>query len=320
LTDFKRLTKEECANLLLSAKSPTVVMHVRPDGDTVGTAIALIRTFEALGKEATYLCKDKIPERLRFILGDARQNEAPTGDIITVDVASPSQAGGLLDRLTAPLFAIDHHAVNTPFAPNYTVEGASSAAEALMDVLEVLEKRGLLKITPYIAEPLYTAISSDTGCFCFSNTTEKTHMRAARLLSFGIDAATINRLLFSSKSEGQIKAEGLVASKLKSLQDGKIRYVTVSRREREALGIPFEEFETAIDVVRSVKGTVIAIAVKETDEGAFKASLRSTSPNVAEIAAQFGGGGHALAAGCTLSGESIEGATAALLQKLTNMK
>ena len=146
MTDYKHLTKEECADLLLSAKSPTVLMHVRPDGDTVGTAIALVRVFEALGKKAAFLCKDKIPERLEFILGKAEQNGAPTGDIITVDVASPSQAGGLLEKLPAPLFSIDHHAVNTPFAPNYTVEGASSAAEALMDVLEVLEDRGLLKI------------------------------------------------------------------------------------------------------------------------------------------------------------------------------
>jgi phosphoesterase RecJ-like protein len=185
----------------------------------------------------------------------------------------------------------------------------------LLGVAKELESRGLIKITKEIAYPIYTAISSDTGGFAFSNATADTHRAAADLISFGIDHADINRRLFMSKSRAQIRAEGFVASKIATDGKGKIAYASISRAECESLGLDVSDFETAIDVVRSLMGAEVAFVVKETDRG-FKASIRSTGANVAEIAARHGGGGHVRAAGCNIDAKSVEEAANLLLSEL----
>lgn len=316
MSDYKSLTKEQCADILLGIDRALVLCHVRPDGDTVGSAKALAELLRAMGKEAKITCADPIPERLKFILDEndllvgSREGYTP----ISIDVASPSQLGSLAEEL-CPVVAIDHHASSTPFADNYTVKDTSSAAEALMDVIEHLEERGVLCLNSKIAAALYTAISSDSGCFCYSSVTPRTHLRAARLIGTGIDFSDINRRLFHTKSPEQIAAESFVGSRIRTVADGRIAYALITEADRLALGVGKEHFECAIDVVRTLAGVEIAITVKEAPDGAFKASLRSVGANVAEIAAAFGGGGHIRAAGCTLHAESITDAAALLLAK-----
>ena len=319
MTTFPTLTRRECAEALLELKSPTVLMHVRPDGDTVGSGIALIRILAALGIKAKYICSDPIPQRLRFLFGSEELAESVEGELVTIDVASPLQVGALYEKLPAPTLSIDHHEVNTPFAPNYTVGGESSAGEVLVGVVEELEEMGKLTLTREIAEPLYAAISSDTGRFCYSSTTSQTHIRAARLLDTGVDAARINHLLFNSKSREQIKAEGFVAENMKTRRDGRIAYSTVSLKDRESLGLDIECFESAVDIVRALQGVEITVVLKEVADGKFRASLRSTTHNVAVIAKKFDGGGHALAAGCSPKGNSIEEAAEAVLSELEEL-
>ena len=315
MTDFPRLTLSECVDRLLEIENPLVIMHIRPDGDTVGSAAALCEIFKSLGKSAKYFSEDGIPERLAFLTEGLERGDVSEGlDAVSIDVASPMQMGRISDSVTVKL-AIDHHAVNTPFAPNYTVHTASSAGEVLLGIAKELEARGLIKITEKIAYPIYTAISSDTGGFAFSNTTPETHRAAADLIELGIDHADINRRLFMSKSQSQIRAEGFVASKMRTAADGKIAYASLSSAECESLGLDISDFETAIDVVRSLMGTEIALVVKETDRG-FKASMRSTGANVAEIAARHGGGGHVRAAGCSVDAKNVEEAAETLLSEL----
>jgi phosphoesterase RecJ-like protein len=315
MTDFPRLTLSECVDRLLEIENPLVIMHIRPDGDTVGSAAALCEIFKALGKSAKYFSEDGIPERLAFLTEGLERGDVSEGlDAVSIDVASPAQMGRISDSVTVKL-AIDHHAVNTPFAPNYTVHTVSSAGEVLHGIAKELEARGLIKITEKIAYPIYTAISSDTGGFAFSNTTPETHRAAADLIELGIDHADINRRLFMSKSQSQIRAEGFVASKMRTVADGKIAYASLSSAECESLGLDISDFETAIDVVRSLMGTEIALVVKETDRG-FKASMRSTGANVAEIAARHGGGGHVRAAGCNVDAKNVEEAADILLAEL----
>ena len=167
-----------------------------------------------------------------------------------------------------------------------------------------------------IAERLYAAISSDTGRFAYASADRRTYERAAELLSYGIDHAEINRRLFASKSLEEIRAEGYIGERIRSALNGLIAYVTVSKREREAAGIPFECFETAIDIVRQLRGCRASFVVKETDRGEFKASLRSVDVDVAEIASRHSGGGHIRAAGCTVSAGSTEEAAEVLINEL----
>lgn len=317
--EYKRLTGSECAAKLLTLNRPLVVCHARPDGDAVGSMRALAIILRKLGKDTKIACADPIPQRLVFILGDESLTEDFEGrDVVTVDVASPSQLGSMYDRVKGKIkLSIDHHRVNTPYSDNYTVPEASSTAEAIMDVLYHLTQKQLLQCDRMLAEALYTAISSDTGCFCYSNATAVTHSRAAELLSYGIDSAGINHLLFHTKSEGQLRAEGFIGSTLKVAYGGAVAYATLTDADRLTLGINREDAEGAIDVVRSLAGVKVAFTVKEQAEGSYRVSLRSTGPDVAAVAASFGGGGHTLAAGCSVSATSAQSAAQAVLSALS---
>ena len=187
----------------------------------------------------------------------------------------------------------------------------------LYGIAKELEGRGLIKISQRMAYCLYAAISSDTGGFIFSNAKAETYRIAAELVALGIDHADINHRLFMSKSREQILAEGFVASKIKTAAEGRISYATISKSELDTLGVDVVHFDTAIDVVRSLLGAEIAFIVKETDRG-LKVSMRSTGANVAEVAAQHGGGGHIRAAGCSVDAKSVEDAAKILVSELKN--
>lgn len=319
MPEVRALTAEECLDRLLSVKDPVIVPHTRPDGDTVGTAAALIAAYRALGIRACYLTEEPLPERLAFLVEGCERVETADGRTpIAVDVASPHQLG----KLAAPLangaavaLMIDHHEIGTPFAPYYLLAGASSAGEVLFSVLEIAVRRGLLALSPEIAAPLYAAISSDTGGFRFANATAGTHRVVARLLETGIDSSEINRRLFASKSLAQITAEGLTARRL-HLPAPQIAAAVITQEDLFENGLSPADLDTAVDVVRSLQGTEIAYVIKETAEGDFRVSLRSEGADVAAIAREFGGGGHTRAAGCTIEAPDAATAEAELLSAL----
>ena len=317
MPEYRALSVRDCAELILAVERPIVVMHVRPDGDTVGSAAALMRIFHRLGKAPLWVCSDPIPERLEFLLKDYREAyryEFDSSSIVTVDIPTKEQIGDLYDYMPSPVLMIDHHEVGTAFADNLIIPGASSAGEVVMQIVEELVEMGKIELDIDLAYPLYAAISSDTGCFRYSNATPDTLRRSATLIETGIDSADINHKLFNSKTQRQIRAEGFVAEKICTDFGGRLAYATVTRREREKLGVLMEHLETAIDVVRSVERVEISFVIKETDHGEFKASLRSTEANVADICARFGGGGHVRAAGCTVKARRIKDASEALIK------
>ncbi len=317
MTEYKKLSAGECALRLLDIEKPLVLMHARPDGDTVGSGIALYRIFEALGKSPRYICEDKIPKRLEFITeGCAAASGGDGYGVVAVDIASPKQAGDILNRLPKPTLMIDHHAFGEQFADGYIAGGLSSAGEAVLDVCEELVKLGKITLTKEIAYPIYAAMSSDTAGFRYSSATDSTYKKAAKLINLGIDFSDINHRLFNSKLPEQIRAEGFISSKIAVKMDGRVAYATVTKAEREKISAPFEFFETAVDIVKQLFGVEIAFVVKETDSGEFRASLRSTSHNIAKIAVQFGGGGHIRAAGCSPEAKDAEEAAAMILSAI----
>ena len=321
MADYKVLDVRSCAERILGIEHPLVVMHVRPDGDTVGSCAALMYIFHKLGKAPLWACSDPIPERLEFLLSSYREAyryEYDSSTVVTVDVPTKEQIGDLYDFMPRVSLMIDHHEVGVPFADNFIISGASSAGEVVMQIVEVLVEMGKITLDPALAYPLYAAISSDTGCFRYSNATPDTMRRGASLIEVGIDAEEINHKLFNSKSQRQIRAEGFVSEKIETKYSGRVAYATVTRRERDRLGVLMEHLETAIDVVRSVEMVEISFVIKETDKGEFKASLRSTGADVAAICARFGGGGHVKAAGCTIPARSIDEAARKLLRELGN--
>ena len=308
----------ELVERVIGAKNPILLTHTRPDGDTVGSCAALASLFAAMGRTPTVVSPDPIPRRLAFLCEGGWF--APVSDypadatVIAVDVASPQQLAGLQSVFTgalAPTFMIDHHERGVAFAPRYLRPAAAAVGEIIYDLAVALMERGLISAIPPLAvNAIFASISSDSGCFKFSNVTPQTHRIAAALIERGADAAEINRLLFDVKSAEILRAEGYAASHVSSALNGKIAWVIVTNAIRDSLGLLDEHFETAIDVVRSLEGVEIAMAVKECPDGKFKVSFRSTELDVAKVAATLGGGGHARAAGCSLSTKTAEDAAA----------
>lgn len=319
MTEFKTLSLSECAKRLTELKRAAVYIHVRPDGDAVGSSSALVLLLRQMGKEAVIASADPIPERLAFLTEGITVTDAPEGYTpISIDSASPSQLGALYEK-GIPVLAIDHHAVNTPYCDNYTISHASSAGEVLFGIIQELEGMGAARLTPDIAERIYAAIVCDTGGFAYSNTGKNTHLAAAELVETGIDHADLTKRLLQSRSAAQIRAEGYVALNMKTSAEGRISYALLSRAERQSLGLAFSDFETAIDVVRTLRGSEISFVLKETDQGEFKSSLRSVGANVASVAALHGGGGHIRAAGCAVKADSLDEAEKILLSELSEL-
>ena len=319
MADFKVLSARECALALLEVEKPLVLMHARPDGDTVGSCSALLKVLKMLGRDPVYLCADPIPERLAFLLEgerEAEKDKLSEYEPVAVDIASGAQLGGLQGMIPQPKLMIDHHELGMPFADNFIVHGESSGAEVVMQVCEELIAMGKITMTTELAYALYAGISSDTAGFRYSATKPETLRRAAYLMECGINFSDINHKLFSTKSRAQLAAEGYAAENIKTAASGKVAYAAVTRAERERLGATFSDFETSIDIIRSLRGVEISFVIKEADDGSFRASIRSTGANVAVICAYFGGGGHIRAAGCTISANSAEEAEKMVLEKI----
>lgn len=314
-----RLTRAEVLARLAAAHNPVILIHVKPDGDAVGSAAALAHYFTRRGQAPSILCADPIPARLAFLL-DGLTLAPYTGragrTVLAVDVASEKQLGGLADEFGAgspPDFSIDHHERGTPVAPCYLRPNAAATGEILADLLTALAKPE--RLATNVATALFAAITSDTGCFRFSNATGATHRTAARLIDLGIDAGRVNHLLFESKTPAQLKAEAATADRTVLAADGRIAYAILERPLLDRYGE--EYFETAIDIVRAVAGVRIAFTVKEQANGDLRISMRSTEADVAAVAARHGGGGHLRAAGCTFSGTAVQDAVRALVAELT---
>jgi len=329
MTPFNALSAAEAAQRIAAASHPLFIMHCRPDGDTVGSAVALMHIARALGKKVYGLCADKIPERLHFLTDDFTIYQTlPHADFtpIAVDVASPAQLGASADMLReagiSPVLMIDHHAVGEPFADHYILPTAAAAGECVYHIAEALIAQGKLRALPSkAAYALYTALSSDTGCFRYSNVTPATLRTAAVLLEDdAVDAADINHRLFETKSDRQLRAEAFAIEHTCASSDGKIAWVTVTQNDRRALGVEEEHLETVIDMVRSRAGVEIAVAIRETPNGTFRASMRSNGFDVASVATAFGGGGHVRAAGCSIDARTVDEALKMILDEIARQK
>ena len=310
MSEFLSLTLPELCERLRERKDTLILYHARPDGDAVGSAYALKKILSAMGMRAFCRCVDKIPSRLAFL---TEEDTVPEGfspeRVISVDSASPSQLGALFAEYKIDLM-IDHHSAGEPYADNYIVPEAAATGEIIFDISRHLLCLGALESIPDGADRLiYAAISSDTGCFKYSNTQPHTH-RVAAVLVENVDAADINHRMFEIKTADQIKVERAAYDRLKSFFDGRLVIAAIDHDEIESLGLPLDKLDVMVDIARSMEGAEAALSLRRTEKGgAFRASMRSNSDiNVAKIAGKFGGGGHIKAAGCNIAAENIEAA------------
>ena len=323
---YRKISIFEAADRLSRPKNTLVVYHARPDGDTIGSALALCEAMRYFGSVAYVTGVDEIPERLRFLcpegFGSALYENLPQEfspeRVVTVDAAAPSLIGDIYDKVGGKVdLMIDHHELNSVFADNCIDPSAAACGQIVLSIIfAMFEDRH--DIPRKVLDCCYAAIASDTGCFKYSNVTPETHKAAATLISMGVNAAEINTLLFETKSEKQLCAEALAASRIKTHFGGRVSVVTFPYSLKKEYGLSEEHLETIVDIARCISGVMVAIAVKQPfDDDRYRVSLRSNCGiDVSRICAGFSGGGHKKAAGCTIIAESAEEAAEKVLSAI----
>lgn len=303
---------ERAVSLLRGAQDIEILSHHFPDGDTLGCAAALCRALQLMGKRARCTCADPVSEKYDFLFDEIERQEFPAKFVVSVDVADIKLLGPVLAAKHAGKIdlCIDHHGSHQDFAENSYVD--STAAAACEIIYEVICRLGVVP-DQVIAQAVYTGITTDTGCFRYSNTTARTHEIAAKVIRTGIDAGDINRRMFETKTRARLEMERSVLDSIAFYFDARCAVMCISRAMIEASGADEGDLDGLSAIPRQIEGVLVGVTMRERKIGGYKVSLR-TQPqvNAAKICAEFGGGGHAAAAGCTLE-EDFEPARERLL-------
>lgn len=309
-----RVTKElsDIAQVLLDADDFVILTHRYPDGDTVGSAFALCRALQKRGKRARVIVNGTLDKKFAFLKENFEEQSFDYKTVVSVDVASENLLGDLRDEFGGRVdISIDHHASNTNFAKlNYVNASAAANTENIFALIYELG----VQIDKYMADAIYTGICTDTGCFKFTNVTSHTMRVAASLMDIGCDSAEINRVMFDLKSMARIRLERAVLDSLVLFSDGKIAVINTLLSMEKELGVGDTDMDGIASIPRQIEGVVIGITIKEKGEGLFRVSIRSLGEyDASAVAANFGGGGHHAAAGCTLRGD-LESARASIVE------
>ncbi len=285
-----------------------VASHIRPDGDAIGSVLALALALERFGHTVTALNEDGVPESLRFLPGSERVIR-PAGPVdadiaFALDNATQPRLGEGVNAAIAAvpvLVNVDHHISNSRYGQWHYIDAAAPATGQI--VADWLEAAGV-EIDAAIAENLYTAISTDTGSFQYSNTTPATHRWAARLIETGLDVGDLNRKIYQSSPLRRLKLLGELLQVLDVSPDGRVASWHLTADMLARVGACPEDSENMIDHIRDIDGVIVAAFFEELSDGKVRLSLRSKDArfDASALCARFGGGGHKMAAGARLRG------------------
>lgn len=299
------LTVAETAALLRQYDDVLILTHVRPDGDTVGCAVALCIGLRAIGKRAYVLPN---PGQTRNTAPYFQPYEAPADfvpqKVVSTDISTlqllPENAAAYAGRID---LAIDHHASFEHIGKENIVRPEAAACGEL--VYDILQELG--PVTAEMALPLYVAVSTDTGCFQYSNTTAKTHQVAAALLEKGIDYRTANKVFFRTKSRKQLALEGAMLANMEFYDRARVVVLFVPQSLMKRVDADENDAEDLSSLGGQIQGTDCAITMRELQPNVWKFSVRTGERiNASDVCALLGGGGHAAAAGCTVKGTMEE--------------
>ncbi len=315
-TSCRELTLKQTARYLKKHDNYIILTHASPDGDTLGSAYALYYGLNEIGKTACVLCPDVIPNKYDFFVRSTNHVHRENATIVAVDIADKKLLGALADEFGDVVdLCIDHHITNGRFAKNlYLDTSAAATAESIFELLTLMR----VNINDITACALYAGIATDTGCFKYSNVTAKTHIIAAMLYDYNINAGEINRLMFDTKSKNLLDMERRVLQGAQYHFNDKCIILTVTSEMQEITGCYGADLEGIALISRSVEGTDVGITIKQTDEDEFKVSVRTFEKlNAAEIAKELGGGGHRSAAAAVIKGdlESVKVKILSVLEK-----
>jgi bifunctional oligoribonuclease and PAP phosphatase NrnA len=310
---------DEAVQAVWSATEIVLACHVNPDGDALGSLLGFGLGLELLGKQVTYLSADGVPESLAFLPGAEKiQTHTERRDFglgVGLDAGDITRLGSNAETvLSAPLVMdIDHHVTGGQFGQVRLLDAmAASTAELVYDLLLALG----VEPTPEIAQCLLCGVLTDTGSFRFANTKPRTMAVGGALIAAGASPTEIYESVYENASFGAQKLLGRAMDRMTRSDDGTLVWSWVTQADFAAFGATDKETDGIATALRAVRGAEVALFLREMPSGKLRVSLRAKEPwDVAAVAAQFGGGGHKLAAGCSLDG-SPEVAIVALLAAL----
>ncbi|HHV61608.1 MAG TPA: bifunctional oligoribonuclease/PAP phosphatase NrnA [Firmicutes bacterium] len=305
---------DQAARILLGARSFLIMSHIFPDGDSIGSLLALGLALARRSKEVMLVCPDDIPEAYAFLpgidgiltLGDAKERLAAGNKVdlvITLDSSDLERLGKGADLIpgNACIVNIDHHVTNKNFGTyNFIKVDAAAVGEQIYALLLALG----VDIDRDIAMCLLTALITDTGSFRYSNTTAETFGIAAKLVEKGAEPAVIAEHVFETKPFSSLKLLGRVLDNLELSPDGRVAWVSLPQRLLDEFHVDEAQTEGFVNYARMVAGVEVAVLFREEPDFKVRVGLRSRDRvDVSRLAERFGGGGHAKAAGCTIDGD-----------------
>lgn len=292
-----------------NGQSFLLAAHIGLDGDHLGSMLALGRALRQSGKKVSCYLPERVPENYHFmpdldLLDDSIPANLDFDTLITLECPDVQR---LPEGVSIPEFQgrgvkvvnLDHHPDNEFYGDIQWVEpDAGALGEMIFDLLGVLG----YPLDKEIATAIYTAIITDTGSFQYSRVTPNTHLKLAELLRFGLPTDDIARMLFRETRPSVVKLLGSVLSRVQVTDDGLLAYAELPLDELTELQVNDSETRFFIDDIDRVKGPEVVAIFREMTESRVKVSLRSRKAAINQVAAQFGGGGHPMAAGCVVQG------------------
>lgn len=315
MTHATNASFSEIAEAMLGADHIAVISHARPDGDAIGSAVALASALEAAGKRVTVLNEDGVPPNLAFLPGAARVHVPAPGEAIGADLAVALDTGAesrLGDRCRAACAGarrwinIDHHISNSRYGDLAHVDPDSPATGQI--VYELIAAAGWA-LTPEARDNLYVAISTDTGSFRYPATTARTYEVAAALVAAGCDIGDLNQKTYETFPFRRVLLLQELLGTLRMTKGNRVASWSLTAEMIARVGMQPGDSEGLIDIIRSVDSVVASVFFEELPDDRIRVSMRSKDRSIVDacaICALFGGGGHPLAAGARLRGTLAE--------------
>ena len=295
-----RIDLHETAKILENADKILLLCHSHPDGDTLGSAYALARALLGMGKRVRVECSDPIPKDFSFMLEGIETDDFEPELIAAIDVADIKLLGKESEgKYTGKIgLCIDHHGSNMLYADKVCLEADSaSTAEIIYLLLKIMQ----VDPDPVIASYLFTGVSTDTGCFRFSNTTVRTFEIAAELAKLGADTYNIIQVFFETKTKTYAALERLALDSMRFYFSDRCALICVTQDMYKRSGSNESETDRLANLPRQIEGVLVGVTMRELKDGSFKASVRTHGDiDASAICKRLGGGGHMGAAGCTL--------------------
>ncbi len=301
------ISLKELSTKLFSYKSVALVCHIRPDGDTLGSAFALAKALQNNGASVTVFCDDNIPDKFKFlpIVNTAKRSfDGEFQAFVAIDCAEKTRLGEIESAFLGHKnsFVIDHHVSNGRYAKTNYVEDLSSNCEIIYNLICLAG----VKIDNEIANLLAMGIMTDTGNFKHKNVKASTFLIMSKLVELGADVNRLNYEMFNKQTKARASLFANTMSKIRYELEGRLAFITVFISDLVKTGAKQDETEGFIDFVMGICGVEVGVCMLEVATNKYKISLRSKDTDVNAVAGEFGGGGHVLASGCQIPGEYEE--------------